>query len=148
MNTITKEMKDFKLRHSMGPLVVYPIFFVVIGYFAVQGGGIWWLFILFAVLCFFIFLILWHSVSYRNETITGVLFPHSPVSIKVSEITNIRREMDIFRLETRMCIAIHDERNKKVVKVSLSLFIRDDINKLMKIIHEARPELEMPEGWN
>lgn len=62
----------------------------------------------------------------------------------------IRRETDLFRLETRMCIAIHDDRNHKVVKVSLSDFLQDDIQTLMESIYDSRPDLpkvEIPKYW-
>jgi hypothetical protein len=135
---------EFRLRHSALLLPLYIVLLLAVVYFGTHGLGTGFLIVFVVLLPCWVFLDFWHNVSYKDGIVTGVLFPHSPVSIQISDITNIRQEVDMFRLETRMCIAIHDDQNKKVVKVSLSVFVRDDIRKLMQIIHDARPDLVLP----
>jgi hypothetical protein len=129
---------------------------LVVTYLIVLGGGIyfiivgeqkWFILILLAIWGWLIFLGFWHNVSYQNGIVTGVLFPSKPISIKLSNITDIRQEMQTWRYETRRCLAIYDARDKQVIRVSLSLFVRSDVRKLMQIIHDARPDLTIPEGW-
>jgi len=116
-------------------------------YFIILGEQRWLVLILFTIWGWLIFLGLWHNVSYQNGTITGVLFPSKPISIKISNITDIRQEMQTWRYETRRSIAIYNSRDKQVIRVSLSLFVPSDVRKLMQVIHEARPDLAIPEGW-
>lgn len=141
----------FTLGHSV---LIVPLYVtlggLIIYVFGITGMEIWGSIWVFVCLCWFIFLSYWHRVSYQSGAITGILFPNKPVSIKVSDITTLRKETDLFRLETRRCIAIHDDRNHKVVKVSLSVFLKEDVQRLIDSIYAVRPDLpklDIPRYW-
>ena len=141
------ELKEFKLRHSKLILPVHLVFLAVAVYFGIHGAGMWSIFVFFVLLSYLVFLSYWHRVTYQDGIIVGVLFPKKPISINISDITSIKEQSDIFRYETRRCIAICSERDHKIIKVSLIFFIRSDIRKLMQIVHETRPDLVVPEKW-
>ena len=77
------------------------------------------------------------------------------VVIPVNEITSIKKGASFERLKSSQGItrrvfrriAIYQEKSDGTVKfvdVSLKHFIPEDIKKLMTLIHEKRPDLEIP----
>ena len=146
-----KESKDgFRLRHSVLLFPLYVVLLAIVVCMGIRGAGTLFMIMLIIILSCLFFASVWHNVTYRDGIITGVLFPHSPVSIKLSDITKIKRETDLLRFETRRCMAIYDDNHKKVIKVSLSLFVHDDLSKLVQIIRESRPDLPdlgVPDYW-
>ena len=144
---ISMEGKELKLRHNKWLLPTYLIFLVIVIYFGLHGGGIWLVIVACFAFCLFLFLDLWHNVSYQDGAVKGVLFPHRPVSIKVSDIAKVRQEVNMLGFETRRNIAIYDLHDEKVIRVGLGTFAKDDVRSLMQIIHKERPDLAMPEGW-
>jgi len=139
------ETKTFKLRHSASLVPAYLILFILVAYLGFHGLGIWIIVVAFVVLSCFTFLGYWHNVTYREGMVTGILFPWKPVSINIADISEVRQETDMLRYETRRCLAIYDKRNKRVIKISLAVFIQSDLRKLIEIIHELRPDLSLPE---
>jgi hypothetical protein len=148
---VNRESKDgFRLRHSVLLLPLYVVLVVGVVYIGIHGAGILFMVMLIIILSCLFFVSFWHNVTYKDGVITGVLFPYSPVSIKLSDITKIKRETDLLRFETRRCMAIYDENHKKVIKVSLAIFIHSDLSKLIQTIRESRPDLPdlgVPDYW-
>lgn len=151
MDMANKEQGDqLKLRHSALLLPFYFILLAVVFYIGFHGTGILFMIMFFIILSCLFFVSFWHRVSYQNGIITGILFPRSPVSIKLSDITKIKRETNLLRFETRRCMAIYDENHNKVIQISLSVFLNKDLARLVQIIHEARPDLPdlgVPDYW-
>jgi len=141
------EGKNLKLRHNKWLLPTYLIFFAIIIYFGFRGGEVWLIIVACLAFSLFSFLDLWHNVSYRNGIITVALFPHSPVSMKVADIATVRQETNMLGFETRRNISIYDTHDKRVVRIGLGTFVKEDVRNLMQIIHKERPNLVMPEGW-
>jgi hypothetical protein len=77
------------------------------------------------------------DVSIRSDEITRVVLERSDLQTLVSYRRPFRR------------IAIYAEHRDgvKFIDVSLKHFVADDIRKLMRAIHEQRPDLSLPKAW-
>jgi hypothetical protein len=74
--------------------------------------------------------------------------------IKANEITNVVQETsDLQTLATfstpmrRIAIYARHADGGKFIDVSLKHFVAADVRRLMKAIHDRRPDLEIPKGW-
>ncbi len=75
-------------------------------------------------------------------------------TIKVDEIERIEQEtsdlqtlLSMSRPFRRITIYGNTSEGMKVIDVSLKHFNLDDVRKLMKVIHDHRPDLPMPQNW-
>ena|SRR5579863_9401217 len=148
MATLNAEKQAaFTLRHTPWLAVLYLIGLVFgVGVILFSRQVSVWLPV-FIILLVLVLVDFRHTVSYQEGMIVWKPFPRPTVSIKLSNITALKRETTFWRSNTRDSIAIYDDRNNKRIKLSLTLFTRNDIRKLLQIIHDARPDLTIPEGW-
>ena len=78
------------------------------------------------------------------------------VCIQYSEMTNVRSEISkpgemlaASRPFRRIAIYAGDPRGAgKFIDVSLKHFAADDVRKLMRIVHDRRPDLILPKNWS
>ncbi len=96
----------------------------------------------------------WYRISLQDGVITQRAFGMGKVSIPISEITSVGKEVSdaatlarMNRPFRRICIKGGAAGAPKTIDVSLKHFWQKDIRMLMSVIHKARPELEMPKGW-
>jgi hypothetical protein len=97
---------------------------------------------------------LWYRISLIDGVITQRAFRMPPVVIAISEITSVGKEVSdpatiakMNRPFRRICINAGPKGARKTNDVSLKHFWKRDIQTLMTVIHEARPELAMPKDW-
>jgi hypothetical protein len=84
------------------------------------------------------------KISYQDGVIHWSQFSKTPISINLSDITEVKRESTFWRSYYRPCAAIYGRDGKKI-RVSKILFVDSDIERLLETIHKANPSLVMPE---
>jgi hypothetical protein len=96
----------------------------------------------------------WYRISLEDGVVTQRAFGMRKVSIPISEIASVGKEVSdaatlarMNRPFRRICINAGAAGARKTIDASLKHFWQKDIRTLMNIIHNARPELEMPKGW-
>jgi hypothetical protein len=100
----------------------------------------------------------WFGMRYRifwdNNEVIQKAVAGNYTKIRTDEITDIVQETsDIQTLATfsrpmrRIVIYARHADGGKFIDVSLKHFVAGDIRKLMRAIHDRRPDLAIPRGW-
>lgn len=151
----------FVLRLVARPYMLYPIlivFLVVISLpyiirthdYGMLAGPI--------LVLFFSVIIVYFGTRYRVWWRNGNIVMRSAdkifVIISVEDIKSIKQEtsdlhnvVKMRRPVRRISIYSNTLDGDKFIDISLKHFNLEDIRKLINLIHERRPDLEMPEGW-
>lgn len=149
------------LRHSLAPYATLGTIFIgatVWAYFISLRAGKWGSFQSGLLICGIYSLQVaigfWYRISLKDGVISQRAFGKRDVSISVTEITSVGKEVSdaatlarMNRPFRRICIIGGPAGARKTIDVSLKHFWQKDIQLLMTTIHEARPDLEMPKGW-
>jgi ABC-type transport system involved in cytochrome bd biosynthesis fused ATPase/permease subunit len=155
-------MSDFELTRSMVPyaslgiiLGAAELFFLVKLCRDIENGKQAFPILLIAPA--FWLSILWLGTRYRiwvkGDVIVRRTADFKKCSISFSEISKVVRETSntaqLARMNRPMQRITIYGKNPKVdhLDVSLKHFKRESIKELMQLIHEKRPELEIPKGW-
>jgi hypothetical protein len=95
-----------------------------------------------------------YQILWRDGALIQKASGMQDVLIRPNEITRIALEtsdlqtlMSFRRPFRRIAIYARGADGSKWVDVSLKHFAADDIRKLMRAIHERRPDLSMPKNW-
>jgi len=95
-----------------------------------------------------------YRVWWKDEKVFRKVYGGGVISLNVNDIHEIRFEksdlqtfISLSRPSQRIAIYGSDSEGGKFIDVSLKHFKMEDVQKLMKLIHEKRPDLEMPKGW-
>lgn len=161
MQIDAKGDRDFSLRHSIAPYrVLATLFLLLLGWSFVDSyrSRNWGFFqsILLISGCYLLSVLigLWYGVGLRNGFIWQRAFGGRRVLLPIKDITSIDREMSdvktllaMNRPLDRITIQGNVEGRKVIVDVSTKHFVASDIRRLIQAIHEARPELALPENW-
>lgn len=157
-----KQSEDyFILRIIIDPYVLVPLVCLAVGVMSIpyiiktnDWSPIWCL----LILCMIYAWIPYTSIRYRIWWQDGTIFQQSAdrimTSISISDINQIKREssdlntlLSLRRPSRRLTVYGDTSEGSKVIDVSLIHFNLQDVRKLMKMIHNKRPNLEMPKGW-
>lgn len=84
-----------------------------------------------------------YRVLYDDKRVEMTASGRASVSILYDEIVSVAKEASIERGRPFRRIAIHADSN--FIDVSLKHFAIDDVRNLMRVIHEKRPGLALPE---
>lgn len=162
MKENTNNKSRFYLKQTLSPILYLP-FFVSLSipmslFIAIKTHSwdtFWKLMLItlfFYMLCYVFaryvrqYKIFWDDDAVGMRTTGG----KEDIIISVNKITLIRQEASLERGRVFRRIAIYSQKPSgtgQFVDVSLKHFIPEDIKKLMNLIHEKRPDLEMPKGW-
>jgi hypothetical protein len=150
--------QTFILRHSRQPYIAFalPLLLVTgIGVAASAKTGQWMsLWYLVAIWGFFLpwsFFLSRYRVCWSHRAITQKAAGGSDVTIDLGTITKVKLETSdsatllSFRRPFRR-ISIYNN-DKKFIDVSLKHFLAEDIRRLMRFVHEQRPDLTLPKNW-
>jgi hypothetical protein len=159
-------MNKFKLRHSLkiysGIFIIYVVLMIGLGLLAGltnNGGSMKDILLVLTVIFFLYFAFLYflnsrYQIFLENAEITMRAAslsadPKAPTSIKISDITLIKREVSDVHTTVKLKrpfqrISIYDKSDNKFIDISLKHFLMQDIRKLMKLIKEKRPDLDVP----
>jgi hypothetical protein len=149
------------LRHSLAPYATLGTFFIgftVWGFFNSSRTGNWGAFqsglLISGIYSLQVAMGFWYRISLQDSVISQRAFGMRKVSIPLAEITSVGKEVSdvatLVRMNRpfrRICINGGNESARKTIDVSLKHFWHKDIELLMRAIHAARPELEIPKGW-
>lgn len=159
------EPVPFSLRRVYGPYAIWPIVIVLL-------AVVWWPYVanshnwspvleISAVLGPLIVLIIYamsrYRISYRNGTIVTRSggFGGEIRIIRIDDITRLKQEasdvhtlLKLARPSHRITIYANTPDGETFTDVSLKHFNREDVRRLIKIIHDRRPEIGMPKGWS
>lgn len=156
---------SFALRHAViFPYVFLPAIFIVITLINIpymeRTHDLTPVWILPFGLLVFVFPIIYMNIRYRIWWRDNAIvmraggFAGVIVTMRVEDIERIEQETSNARTATKMNrpfrrIAIYGKTAEgyPYIDVSLKHFNLDDIRKLMRIIHDRCPNLEMPKGW-
>ena len=154
---------SFVLRRTVGPYALYPIliiFLILIGLPYMLKTGDWSLLEGPAIVTFFFIAIVYFGTRYRiwwkdNKIIRRTAgFNGIFTTITVEDIERIEQEMSdlhtILKLNRPLRrITIYGNTPEGLTKIDVSLkhFNLADVRRLMKTIHEHRPDLLMPKNW-
>jgi hypothetical protein len=150
---------SFVLRKTLGPTLFFVVlvsiaFLPLIPYIARTHD-----FSPISVLLVFAPIALWYAwvqtkyaISWQDGAITQRTMGGPPVIISVAEIYQVVLERSTIQQMVslsrpgprRLAIYARTTSGVKVVDVSLVHFKRDDVEMLMKLVHERRPELVLP----
>jgi hypothetical protein len=95
-----------------------------------------------------------YRISLRDNTITQQAFGKRNVSISIRDVSSVGTEVSdaktfvqMNRPMRRIVIASVRDGQATTIDVSMKHFLMADIRKLMRIIHSARPDLNVPTMW-
>jgi len=95
-----------------------------------------------------------YRIFWENGAIRQIAANKNTTTIKASEITRIVQErsdlqtlFSYTRPSRRIAIYGDGSNGHKWIDVSLKHFAVEDIRRLMRTIHEHRPDLSIPKGW-
>ena len=159
---------DFSLRRSTAPYRTLSIVFSLVAIWgfvmAVTSGslalnsGYWNLFWTGLMLIGSYLPVIYMGYRYRIVLQEGVIiqkaFNMRDVAIKIQDISLIKVESssasDVAKMNrpfTRIAIYSGTGKARSFIDVSPKHFIADDIRRLMRVIHEQRPDLTVPKHW-
>lgn len=147
---------SFALGRSVQPyagIVVIFSLLTVFGLYYTFSSGDWnglyvlfgWIFVAFNIWFGLCYRIYWHNGEIIQKAVAG-----NVTKIKADEITRIEQETSnmgtLFTLSRpmRRIVIYADGGQPRYIDVSLKHFVADDVLKLMKVIHERRPNLAIP----
>jgi len=153
--------KDFALKRSIYP---YSLYVVVCTGIALLGLFDWaktrdpGIFEASLLVTAFVAATLYGDTRYRifwhDGEIEQISANKYVTTIPVSEITRIGQEksdlrtrLSLRRPADRIAIYAEGAGETKHIDVSLRHFVAADIRRLMRVIHERRPELAVPKNW-
>jgi hypothetical protein len=152
---------DFALRRTLQPyalLLIVLVALTLLGAFdAIKDHDLNWvgaILFLWAISILSLYPDTRYRVFWENDTIKQIAANKDVTIIKPSEIKNIGLEhsnlQELFgmrRPSRRIAIYGNGSDGQKWIDVSLKHFAADDIRRLMRAIHERRPDLAIPKGW-
>ena len=163
---ITYNKNEFYLKHTFNLEMFYLVLFIILTIFFIIveiriHSWDWNFFLIILISGIFFpsvsaYYTRLYKVFWRNDTVgMHTIGMKEDVVIPVNEITSIKKGASFERLKSSQGItrrvfrriAIYQEKSDGTVKfvdVSLKHFIPEDIKKLMTLIHEKRPDLEIP----
>lgn len=161
MQTTSKKSASFVLRHSIVPYRTLGAFFLailvwacVVSYRSGKWGTCESAALLSGIYILYILMGLWYQVGVRDGVIWQRSFGRRRVMLPLNDIKAVRREISDTRTLVAMNkpfdrIAIHGAIGGNTVDVDVSTkhFVAADIRRLMRLIHEARPNLALPKDW-
>jgi hypothetical protein len=156
-----KDTEHFALRRTFQPYAAEFIIFC-----AITGLLIFDLFRTHDMNWFGLIVLLWgiviatqypnarYRIFWEDGKIKQVAVYGEPTVIEASEINKIAQEtsnlqtlLAMRRPSRRIAIYARGPNGHKWIDVSLKHFAAEDIRRLMRAIHEQRPDLSMPKGW-
>ena len=159
------DIKTFALRRTViGSYVLLPAIFVLITAagipYIIRTHDLTPVAILAVALILFVLPVIYMGLRYRIWWRDGRIvmraggFAGTIVTMDVNDIARVQQETSKAQALAKMNrpfrrIAIYGKTAQgfPYIDVSLKHFNLDDVRKLMKLIHERRPDLEMPKGW-
>jgi hypothetical protein len=151
---------NFTLTRSIQPYIGLAVILLLVSIFVVATGSFKqndWTFIFMIVSGSVFFLALntfigtRYRVYWRNDAVgMHPVGSNQDVIIPVEKITLVREETSLQRGRAfrRIAIYAHSTEDKATfVDISLKHFVAYDIRKLMRAIHEERPDLALPKSW-
>ena len=155
-------MKDsLRLRHTITPYMLVPVILILIvlvsfPYMAKTGDLSPFIIFIIGLLFFSPIPIMgmFYCIWLQESKIIMRAGNGSLTSIEIDEIEKIKQEtsdaatfISLRRPVRRISIYGKTSEGIKLIDISLKHFRLDDIRKLMKVIHEIRQDLELPEQW-
>lgn len=153
---------DFALRRGVGPyvgfVVILSVTTVLMLYVSLKTRD-WTPLETMPVGWFFIAVLVYigtrYRIFWRDGEVVQKASGGADVSIKTDEITHIEQEtsdvgtaLAMRRPFRRIVIYAENPHGEgKFIDVSLKHFVADDVRKLMRAIHERRPDLTLPKHW-
>ncbi len=161
------EIQSFSLRRSLQPYVglgiiglILLIFTAWVGISKNDWGAFWSILVLFGIFyTIFVIFGMSYRIFYSDNVVSmkpASFFsnPSLVTKISVAKITSVEQETSNVQTLAKMSrpfrrISIYGSTSEGMKKIDVSLkhFNLDDIRKLMKIIHDLRPDLAMPKDW-
>ena len=153
--------ETFALRRSAEPYVALgailggiAIWFLVDAYRKPDRGTVETAALLLGCYAAYVFIGTRYRMSLRDSTITQRAFWKRNVSISIGDISSVGTEVSdlttlaqMNRPMRRIVIASVRDGGATTIDVSMKHFLMADIRKLMRIIHSARPDLNLPKQW-
>jgi hypothetical protein len=97
---------------------------------------------------------LWYQIGLRNGVIWQRAFGKRRVFLPLSDISAVRQEASDIkglvrasRPSSRITIHGRTEGSERRIDVSIKHFVAEDIRRLMHLIRESRPDLDLPKRW-
>ncbi|SRR6266851_78384 len=156
-----KDVESFALRRTFQPYVAEFIIFSVITGLLIfdffRTHDMSWIILIVLLWAIAIatqypnarYRIFWESGKIKQVAVYG-----DPTVIELSEINKIAEErsdlqtlLAMRRPSRRIAIYARGASGHKWIDVSLKHFAAEDIRRLMRAIHEQRPDLSMPKNW-
>jgi len=153
-----KQKNNFSLRRRFGPILGFPIFLciplIALTFGSLKTNNFDWIKIVIPTFIllygFMLFFQLGYRLIFKDNKIIQRASNGEITTIEINEIENIKQETS----DTQTLISLRRPSNRitiyakeKIVDVSLKHFKSEDVRKLMKIIHDHRPEITIPNGW-
>lgn len=156
-----EDAKKIALRRTLQPYAGYLVIFLIVSLIWVLAiyksgdlGGIGVLALLWSVLLISQYPNTRYRIFWNKDEIEQISAYKDVTTIKISDIerialesSDIRTLLSLTRPSNRITIYGKGGERPQWVDVSLKHFAADDIRRLMRAIHELRPELSIPKGW-
>jgi hypothetical protein len=155
-------IKSFSLRRTIQPYIGIVIITAILSglliFNAIKTADLSWLEAI-GVMVTILIVTQYPNTRYRicwqhGHEIKQIASNKVVTTIKTSEITRIEQErsdpltlLQMRRPSRRIAIYADGSDGQKWIDVSLKHFAADDIRRLMRAIHESRPDLSMPKNW-
>lgn len=152
----------FVLRHNLWPNLIMPIIFLllfpllIVVAIKINDWSMVKFMVIFALIvsAFDVWFKIKCNVWFKDDKIF-LKVVGGYMTMKINKIQKIKEERSfniIYYNDNRPSwrISVYGEASKEpgIIDISLNLFKTEDVRKLMKIIHEYRPDLDMPKGWD
>lgn len=158
-NNNHKDLNSFALRRSLQPywglIIIFAILTVCGLYYTFSSHDLFGLSVLFGWV--FVAFNTWFGMRYRifwdNGEIIQKAVAGNLTKIQISEITDVVQETSdmqtlvTFSRPMRRIVIYAKHADGKFIDVSLKHFVIEDVRKLMRVIHEQRPELTLPKQF-
>lgn len=157
-NNKGKNLNSFVLRRRLGPIIGIPVIFciplvaLILG--SLRTDDFSWIKIVLPVFVILyggmLFFQLGYKISLKDNKIIQRASGGKITTIDIQEIEKVAREtsdlstlLSFKRASSR--ITVYEK--EKNIDISLKHFKSEDIRKIMRIIHEQRPDIFIPKGW-
>jgi hypothetical protein len=156
-----KRSNDFALRRAIGPYAGYLVIFTIISLIWVLAiyksgdlGGIGVIALLWIVLLISQYPNTRYRIFWNKDEIEQISAYKDVTVIKIGDIerialesSDIRTLLSFTRPSNRITIYGKNKERPQWIDVSLKHFSAEDIRRLMRAIHEERPDLSIPKQW-
>lgn len=156
-----KQGATFILRHSIVPYRTLGAFFLAIlvwafvaSYRSEKWGTLESAALLSGIYLLYVSIGLWYQVGICDGVIWQRSFGRRRVWLRITDINAVGRETSdaktlvaMNRPFDRIAIQGMADDERVTVDVSTKHFVAGDIRRLMRVIHEARPDLAVPRNW-